>query len=262
MRVHQDIVLTSQMLTEPNEMVLLLPAATRYEQPGGGTETTTERRVIFSPEIRGRRIGEARSEWEILMKLAETVYPDRADHIHFEHADEIRKEIAFANPHYDGIQNLKKQGDQFQWGGQRLCENYKFETPDGKARFVKTLSPPDLKPPGEGKFRVSTRRGKQFNSMVQAQRDPLTGAYRDAVFISPEDAKSMALSEGDPVLLRNDIGELKCRIKIAPLRPRNLQIHWPEGNVLLHHSASDPIARVPDYNAEVEIVKLQCDPAT
>ena len=43
--------------------VIILPAATRYEQEGGGTETTTERRIIFSPEIPGHRVGEARSEW-------------------------------------------------------------------------------------------------------------------------------------------------------------------------------------------------------
>ena len=182
MRVHQDIVLTSQMLTEPNEAVLLLPATTRYEQPGGGTETTTERRVIFSPEIRGRRIGEARSEWEILIKLAEMVYPERAGQIHFENAEEIRAEIALANPHYEGIQNLKKQGDQFQWGGVRLCDGCRFETSDGKAHFMKTVSPPDLKPPAEGKFRVSTRRGKQFNSMVHAKRDPLTGGLSGCGF--------------------------------------------------------------------------------
>jgi hypothetical protein len=32
-------------------------------------------------------------------------------------------------------------------------------------------------------FRVSTRRGTQFNSTIQRQVDPLTGARRDAVFI-------------------------------------------------------------------------------
>ena len=30
---------------------------------------------------------------------------------------------------------------------------------------------------------MSTRRGKQFNSMVLAATDPLTGAGRDAVYI-------------------------------------------------------------------------------
>src|SRR5262249_41919810 len=48
LRVHQDIVLSSHMLIEPADTVVLLPATTRYEIPGGVTETNTERRVIFS----------------------------------------------------------------------------------------------------------------------------------------------------------------------------------------------------------------------
>src|SRR6516164_4062968 len=69
LRVHQDIVLSSQMLIEPADTVVLLPATTRYEIPGGVTETSTERRVIFSPEIPGPRIGEARSEWEVFLEV-------------------------------------------------------------------------------------------------------------------------------------------------------------------------------------------------
>ena len=37
LRVHQDIVLSSSMLVDSDGDVLLLPAATRYESPGGGT---------------------------------------------------------------------------------------------------------------------------------------------------------------------------------------------------------------------------------
>ena len=40
LRVHADIVLSSQMLVEPADTVLVLPATTRYEVPGGITETT------------------------------------------------------------------------------------------------------------------------------------------------------------------------------------------------------------------------------
>ncbi len=60
LRVHQDIVVSSQMLVDPGDTVVLLPAATRYEQRDGGTQTTTERRILFSPEIPGSRVGEAR----------------------------------------------------------------------------------------------------------------------------------------------------------------------------------------------------------
>ena len=49
LRVHVDIVTSSQMLVDPARTVLLLPAQTRYEQPGGCTETTTERRIVVQP---------------------------------------------------------------------------------------------------------------------------------------------------------------------------------------------------------------------
>ena len=77
-RVHQDIILTDQMLIEPGEEVWLLPAKTRYEQDDGGTETSTERRVMFSPEL-PRTVGEARAEWKILRDLAAAAQPGRRE---------------------------------------------------------------------------------------------------------------------------------------------------------------------------------------
>ena len=62
-RVHQDIVLNTSMLLDAEEAVVLLPGQTRYEQRGGGTTTSTERRIRFTPEIPGHPIGETRPEW-------------------------------------------------------------------------------------------------------------------------------------------------------------------------------------------------------
>src|SRR5438128_4528257 len=129
LRIHQDLVLTSQMLVDPAETVLLFPAQTRYEQRGGGTETSTERRVYFSPQIPRRRVGEARAEWEIFMNLAERAIPSATRLVHFKDAAAIRREIAQAIPTYEGIQNLASKGDAFQYGGTRLCEGGVFPTP-------------------------------------------------------------------------------------------------------------------------------------
>ncbi len=257
LRIHQDIVLNPQMLVEPRDpqgTVLLLPGRTRYETPGGVTETTTERRVIFSPEIPGPRIGETRPEWEIPVQIAERVHPDRAHLIHYDGTAQIREDISRIIPAYDGIQHLKKKGDNFQWGGPRLCEGYKFNTPDGRARFHIARLPEDSLP--EGRFILSTRRGKQFNSIVWGERDPLTGAGRDEVFISRQDAKRLGLEEGDPILLRSESGEYRGRVKIARIRPGNLQVHWPEGNVLIPYRRFDPESGEPDYNAVVEAIPL------
>lgn len=253
LRIHQDIVVSPQMLVEPAEDVLLLPARTRYEQAGGGTETTTERQIIFSPEVPGRRIGESRSEWEILMQLAQRVYPARSHQIQFDDAAGIRREISRAVPFYAGIEGLSEQGDHVQWGGPRLCEGPRFGTATGKAQFQPLPLP---EPPPTGSFLLSTRRGKQFNSMVQAARDPLTGADRDSVFMSPSDARELQVGEGDRVRIRSEAGELVGRIRLAPIRAGNLQVHWPEGNVLVPRGRVDPRCGIPDYNATVELTVL------
>ncbi len=125
MRVHQDIILTDQMFIEAREEVLLLPAKTRYEQDDGGTETTTERRVIFSPEI-PRQVGEAKAEWKILRELAAATYPERAHLLGCETGQGMREEIARVVPFYDGVQHLKNGGDQFQYGGPHLVRGWEI----------------------------------------------------------------------------------------------------------------------------------------
>lgn len=262
LRVHQDIVVNPQMLVDPADTVVLLPAQTRYEQRGGGTETSTERRILFSPEIPGRRIGEAVAEWEIPMLIAERARPDIAHLIHFDDAQAIRNEIARAVPAYEGIQRLKQAGDQVQWGGERLCEERapdgssvtRFPTPNGRAQ----LSVIELgRPTEDGKLRLSTRRGKQFNSMVHRARDPLTGASRDDLLISKLDAEELGLVEGDAVIVRSRVGQMKAKTRIAAIARGNVQVHWPEGNVLVGRGISDPECGIPDFNTEVDVERTQ-----
>jgi predicted molibdopterin-dependent oxidoreductase YjgC len=251
LRVHVDIVVSSQMLVDGEE-VLLLPAMTRYEQPGGGTETTTERRVAFSPEIDGPRVGEARAEWRIYLDLAAAVDPALAERLGCSDAQAIREEIARVVPAYDGIQRLARTGDAIQVGGERLCDGWVFATPDGAAHF-QAVVPREATAP-EGWFLLTTRRGKQFNSMVWKRRDPLTGADRDALFMSPDDAARLGLTDGAGVIVRSRTGEVQARIKVSPIRPGNVQMFFPEANPLIEAGRRDPIALVPDYNAVVEIL--------
>src|ERR1041385_5177847 len=110
LRVHQDIILTDQMFIEPKEEVILLPAKTRYEQDDGGTETITERRIVFTPEI-PRQVGEAKAEWKILRELAAAAYPERAHFLKCETGWVMREEIARVVPFYDGFQHLRHTGD-------------------------------------------------------------------------------------------------------------------------------------------------------
>lgn len=254
LRVHIDIVVSSQMLVDPAETVVLLPAQTRYEMVGGVTETTTERRVVFSPEIEGPRIEEARPEWSIFCDIAARVSPDLADKVHFTGTPAIREEIGDTIPLYRGIEGLRKYGDQFQYGGPHLCAGWNFPTPDGKAHFS-LVEPPKVKLP-EGHFMVTTRRGKQFNSIVHEAKDSLTGAVREAVLISRPDADRLGIVDGDALVLRNGTGEFRGRARVAPVTPGSLQIHWPEGQVLLDRTRRSPQAGIPDYNAAVTLEKV------
>lgn len=255
LRVHQDIYVTTQMLVDPADTVVLLPARTRYEQRGGGTETSTERRIIFSPEVRGPRVGEARCEWEIFQDLAAHVYPERKQQIIFPDAQAIRTEIARVVPFYAGIENLQKAGDQIQYGGRILYQDGQFTTPDGKGHFS-ALEPPELHLPA-GRFILATRRGKQFNSLIHAQKDPGTGSKRDNLLISAEDAQALQVRNGDRVLVKSDNGAtMECRIRIERMLPRNVQAFWPECNPLIRRRVCDLQAGVPDYNAIVEIIPL------
>jgi molybdopterin-dependent oxidoreductase alpha subunit len=255
LRVHMDIVPSTQMLVPPEETVILLPAQTRYEIRGGVTETSTERRIIFSPEIPGPRVGEARPEWEVFLEVAKRARPELADKLHFDGTAAIRKEIARVVPMYDGIQRLRKAGDEIQYGGRHLCSGWKFPTSDGKAHFS-VVEPPTNELP-EGTFLVATRRGKQFNSMVQGASDPITGAVREAVLMSGDDARQLGLEHGDPVLLTNELGEFRGRVCVAPMRPGNLEVHWPEGEVLIDRRRRSPQAGIPDYNAIVRAERIE-----
>lgn len=255
LRVHQDLVLTSQMLVDGD--VIILPAATRYEQEGGGTSTTTERRIAFSPQVLDPP-GEARSEWRIFAELAARVRPDLADRFAWPDNRALRTEIGALVPLYAGIESLETTGDAVQYGGRHLCRDGAFPTPDGRAKFsLVEATGPEL---GPGEFWCSTRRGKQFNTMIHAANDPLTGAARDAVYLDAQDANALGLGDGDPVRLQSSTGSYTGRVKIVRLARGSVQVHWPEANALLAPDRREPESRIPDYNTVVTLSR-PTDPA-
>jgi molybdopterin-dependent oxidoreductase alpha subunit len=254
LRVHHDILLSSSMLVEGDGDVLLLPAMTRYESPGGGTETSTERRIIFSPEIAGRRIGSAKPEWWVFREVMSRARPEQRHLIGLADAAAIRHEIARAVPLYKGIETLAVKGDQIQWGGRTLFADGRFATPDGKAHFA--IVSAGRAPLDPGRFHLSTRRGKQFNSMIQRHVDPLTGADRDDILISETDLTRLRLLDGASVRLTSGCGTFSGKLKRAPIKPGNLEVHWPEGNVLLSGTAIDPDSMEPSDSAVVTIERL------
>jgi molybdopterin-dependent oxidoreductase alpha subunit len=251
LRVHQDIVLNTSTLLDADE-VLVLPGQTRYEQRSGGTSTSTERRIRFTPEIPGPRIAGARPEWEIPALIGARLLPDRPDLFGYADTAAIRREMAELMPLYRGIETLAKEGDAVQWGGPRLGAE-RFGTPSGKARFS-CMTPPRIAVP-PGRFLLTMRRGKQFNSMTYGERDPLlAGARRTSVLIDRRDLEALGLSEGERVVVKSDVSSVEATLAVGPCRRGHVQGYFPEMNPLLGRRY-DEASGEPDYATSVSIVR-------
>ena len=151
------------------------------------------------------------------------------------------------------------KGDQVQWGGRTLYADGRFATPDGKAHFAAV----DI---GRRRRRaaavgadascVSTRRGKQFNSMIQREVDPLTGARRDEVLISEAiDAPAAGGGRrGPPAIGRRNVRrEAENGAHQARQSSRCTGL---KATACCSGSLIDPDSMEPDYNATVTIEPL------
>ena len=130
------------MLLDAEQAVLILPGQTRYEQRGGGTSTSTERRIRFTPEIPRDRIGESLPEWEIPVMIGRKSMPNGDLLFPFHDTQSIREEMSRVMPIYKGIEKLTKEGDQLQWGGPYLYKDGFTSMPNNRALFS-VLDPPD-----------------------------------------------------------------------------------------------------------------------
>jgi len=74
--------------------------------------------------------------------------------------------------------------------------------------------------------------------------------------MNPEDAAALHVKNADRIALVNELGRFEGRVFLAPIARGNLQIHWPEGNVLIKRGLTDTLGGVPDYNACVSVQRL------
>ncbi len=74
--------------------------------------------------------------------------------------------------------------------------------------------------------------------------------------MNPDDAAALRLNHNDRVALVNELGRFEARVFLAPIARGNLQIHWPEGNIIIPRGLQDAMGGVPDYNASVRVEKL------
>ena len=84
---------------------------------------------------------------------------------------------------------------------------------------------------------LTTRRGKQFNSIIIKSKDHLQGGRdRDDLFMNPGDIANLGLSDGAQVKVHNEHGEWRARLRSMPIKPGVVQAYWP---VRLHNAGLD-----------------------
>ncbi len=108
-RIHVGTHLDPGMLADADEAVLVLPAQTRFEQKGGGTTTSADGDVWFTPEIPQISAGDARPGWEIAGLLAAATQPELG--LAWAESWDVRREIASTIHGYAGVDRLRAPGD-------------------------------------------------------------------------------------------------------------------------------------------------------
>jgi anaerobic selenocysteine-containing dehydrogenase len=104
-----------------------------------------------------------------------------------------------------------------------------------------------------GQFLLTTRRGKQFNSMTYGAKDPLTnGQPRSSILLDARDWAELGIREGERVRVVSSAGSLEATAGVGPCRRGHAQGFWPECNALLGRKY-DPASGEPDYNTAVRI---------
>lgn len=231
--------------------VLILPVLARDEEKQKTTQESMFNYVRLSDGGLGH-IPNARSEVDILVTIAKAVLPNSVvDFNEFAKHETVRKAIAAIIPGYDAIGEIDKTNEEFQIAGRTIHEA-KFDTPNGKAKFVvnKLLNSNKR----EGVFSLMTVRSEgQFNSIVYEEEDAWRGQKeRDVILMNPEDMAENGFEENEIVTLKSEVGQL-ANLKIRPFNIAKgcLLGYYPETNILVP-SILDPRSKTPAFkNVEV-----------
>ncbi|MCK5558201.1 MAG: formate dehydrogenase subunit alpha, partial [Candidatus Hydrogenedentes bacterium] len=247
--VVQDI-----FLTETAQYAdVVLPAASFAEKDG--TYTNTERRIqrvrkTLDPP------GEARQDWEILCDVATRMgYPMK-----YSDPGEIMDEIASVTPIYGGISYDRLEGFGLQWPcpdkshpGTSYLHKGEFKRGKGKFHATPYRDPAEL-PDDEYPLILTTGRFLyHFHTGTLSRRSE--GLEQicpgGTVEISPEDAASQGIDDGDLVNVASRRGEVLVKAVVTERSPKGtafMAFHFREAAAnLLTNDALDPIAKIPEF---------------
>ena len=255
----QDIFLTQ---TAKNATIVL-PGTSFAEKDG--TFSNTERRVLLVRQAIPP-VGESRPDWMIIQDLSTRVgYP-----MHYDSPEAIFEEMKSLTPSYAGMSYARLAGNGLQWPcptpehpGTVFLHKDRFSR--GKGAFTAI----DYKPPAEvvdGAYPMWLSTGRSFahyhsGTMTRVSPSLHQEVPEGYVEISPVDAKSMAIKDGERVKVSSRRGEIQIKARISGKVNRGvvfIPFHFAEtaANVLTN-SAYDPVAKIPEYKVcAVKVEKL------
>jgi ferredoxin-nitrate reductase len=256
---------------------LVLPAAGHFEKEG--TMTNSERRITHLEKIIDPP-GEALPDADIIQLFAKAMgfhgfdFDSMAD-VFAEHV----KLTEGTNIDMSGLDYAKlKSARSIQWpfpksarvGTPRLFTDQSFYTRSRKAKFH-ALPPDNLSDPLTPDLPLILTTGRirdQWHSMTKTGKVNRLRQHIDKSFleIHPDDAAIRRIKDGSLVVVVNDLGEVRVRVKLTTdIKPGVvfLPMHW--GKILSGDSARannlttmlvDPTSKEPDYKFSRVEVKL------
>jgi formate dehydrogenase alpha subunit len=251
-------------LTQTAKLADVVLASTSFAEKDG-TFSNTERRVELVRQAIPP-VGESRPDWQIVQDLSTRVgYP-----MNLASPEAIFDEMKGLTPSYAGMSYARLAANGLQWPcptpehpGTVFLHKDRFSR--GKGAFTAI----DYKPPAEvvdPAYPMWLSTGRSFvhyhsGSMTRVSPTLNQEVPEGYVEISPVDAKTMAIKDGERVKVSSRRGEIQIKAKISHKVNRGvvfIPFHFAEtaANVLTN-SAYDPVAKIPEYKVcAVKVEKL------
>jgi formate dehydrogenase alpha subunit len=220
-----------------------------------GTYTNTERRCMKVNKAIDP-LGNTLDDWEIVSRLSTAMGQEMS----YKDPEEIFNEMTSVTPSYGGMTYERLGLNGLQWPcpnaehpGTQFLHKDQFTRGKGLFHAVKYLDPAEM-PDDEYPYFLTT--GRMFahyhtGTMTRASRHLDTEQKTGYVEIHPEDAKTLAVKDGDTVKLSTRRGEIKAPARVSnKVKPGLLFVpfHFAESPAnILTNSAFDPIAKIPEY---------------
>jgi formate dehydrogenase alpha subunit len=247
------LVVQDLFLTETAQLAdVVLPGASFAEKEG--TFTNTERRVQRVRQALPPR-GQAKPDWQIIAELANRMGLPMA----YETPEAVFEEVRSLTPSYGGItyQRINKEGLQWpcptpEHPGTSYLHKDRFTRGLGKFHVLPYRGPAETE---DGEFPLILTTGRilyhyHTGTMTRKSQGLEEKAPECLIEISPSDAGSLQMSQGERVRVVSRRGDLEAKVKITDRSPKGtifIPFHYAEAAAnRLTQTALDPFAKIPE----------------